>query len=111
MAREDEQVRRLLRTRVIRLNEPVTGLTLGLIGGVVLFLMTNLLVLKGGSVVGPHLELLGQIFIGFHVSFVGSLIGFAYAFLCGNVIGYSGAKVYNWIAAINQRDSTKTKQD
>jgi hypothetical protein len=111
MAREDEQVRKLLRTRVIRLSEPVTGLTLGLIAGVVLFLMTNILVLKGGNVVGPHLELLGQIFIGYRVTFLGSLIGFVYALLGGFVVGYCGAKVYNLIATLNQRDLGKTKQD
>ena|SRR5450432_3194557 len=107
MAREDEQVRRLLRTRVIRLNEPVTGLTLGMIAGAVLFLLTNFLIIKGGNVVGPHLELLGQIFIGYRVTFLGSVIGFVYAFASGAIIGYCGAKVYNWIAALNQRHSSK----
>jgi hypothetical protein len=100
---EDEQVRRILRTRVIRLNEVVTGLTVGFIAGVLLFIATNILVLKGGGVVGPHLSLLNQVFIGYEVTFVGSLIGFAYALVSGIIVGYCGAKVYNWIVALNQR--------
>lgn len=106
MRQEDEQVRRLLKTRVIRLNETVTGLSIGLLAGVVLFCATIILVLKGappGQPVGPHLELLNQVFIGYHVTFLGSLIGFAYALVSGGIIGYCGAKVYNWIAALNQR--------
>jgi Mg/Co/Ni transporter MgtE len=104
---EDEQVRRLLRTRVIRLNEWVTGISIGLIAGIILFLATNYLILKGGPVVGPHLALLGQVFIGYRVSFIGSLIGFVYALLSGTIVGYCGAKLYNGIAAINQRKSAK----
>ena len=108
---QDEQIRRLLETRVIRLNEWVTGLSVGLIAAIVLFAATNFLVLKGGEVVGPHLELLGQVFVGYRVTFVGSLIGFAYALLAGTIIGYCGAKVYNWIASINQRNSAGAKRD
>jgi hypothetical protein len=108
---EDEQVRRLLRTRVIRLNEWVTGISVGLVAGVLLFVATNYLILKGGQVVGPHLALLAQVFIGYRVTFVGSLIGFVYALLSGTIIGYCGAKVYNLIAGINQRKSGKTKRE
>jgi hypothetical protein len=104
---EDEQVRRLLRTR---LNEWVTGLSIGVIAGVLLFIATNYLILKGGSVVGPHLALLGQVFIGYRVTFLGSLIGFVYALLAGTLLGYCGAKLYNWIAAINQRAAEKVRQ-
>ena len=51
-----------------------------------LFVATNWLVLKGGApVVGPHLALLGQFFIGYRSRSLGSLIGFAWAFACGFV--------------------------
>lgn len=103
MRQEDEQVRRLLKTRVIRLNEPVTGVTVGVIAGTLLFLATNILILKGGDPVGPHLALLGQVFIGYTVTFIGSLIGFGYAFVTGVVLGYVGARLYNWAAAMNQK--------
>ena len=39
--------------------------------------------LKGGPVVGPHLELLGQYLIGYRVTFGGSFVGLAYGFLAG----------------------------
>lgn len=110
MHQEDEEVRRLLRTRVIRLNEPVTGLTIGLIAGMGLFLATNILVIKGGNIVGPHLGLLGQVFIGYKVTFLGSFIGFAWAFVTGTIMGYGGAKVYNWIVARGQRQADTSER-
>lgn len=85
--------------RVLRLEALVQGLAWGVVAGLGLFLATNFLVLKGGRVVGPHLALLRQFFIGYEVSFVGSLIGFAYAFLCGFVAGYVVSRVYNRIVA------------
>ena len=70
----------------------------GLVAGLFLFLATNVLVLKGGRVIGPHLSLLRQFFVGYEVTFVGSLIGFAYAFLCGFIAGYLVSIVYNRVA-------------
>ena len=87
-----------LPVRVLRLEALVQGLSWGLVAGLGLFLATNWLVLKGGRVVGPHLSLLRQFFIGYEVSFVGSLIGFAYAFACGFVAGYLVSIVYNRVA-------------
>jgi hypothetical protein len=84
-----------LRVRVLHLEAAVQGVAWGLVAGLVLFLATNWLVLKGGRVVGPHLSLLRQFFIGYEVSFVGSLIGFAWAFACGFVAGYIVSVVYN----------------
>jgi hypothetical protein len=87
-----------LTVRILRLEAVVQGVAWGLVAGLTLFLATNFLVLKGGRVVGPHLSLLRQFFIGYEVSFVGSLIGFAYAFACGFVAGYLVSLVYNRVA-------------
>jgi len=84
-----------LTIRILRLEAVVQGVAWGLVAGLALFLATNLLLLKGGRVVGPHLSLLRQFFVGYEVSFVGSLIGFAYAFACGFVAGYLVSLVYN----------------
>lgn len=84
--------------RLLYLNARVQGVVAGLLCGLVIFLATNWLVLKGGDVVGPHLALLGQFFIGYRVSFLGSLIGFAYGFISGYLAGYSVAMLYNLIA-------------
>src|SRR5215468_10050056 len=74
------------------------GVVTGLLAGLALFVATNWLVLKGGRVVGPHLALLGQYFIGYRVSFVGSLIGFAWAFSLGFLVGAAVVAIYNRLA-------------
>ncbi len=84
--------------RIIRLEAIVQGLVVGLIAGLAIFVATNWLRLKGGSVVGPHLALLGQFFIGYDVTFVGSVIGFGYGFGCGFVAGYTASVIYNRVA-------------
>lgn len=84
--------------RILRLEAVVQGVAWGLVAGLGLFVATNWLVLKGGRVVGPHLSLLRQFFVGYEVSFVGSLIGFAYAFACGFVAGYLVSVIYNRVA-------------
>ena len=88
--------------RILRLNATVQGLVSGIVAGFVIFIATNWLVLKGGYVVGPHLSLLSQFFIGYRVTFLGSLIGFAYGFGCGFIGGYLVARMYNWIAGLKE---------
>jgi len=88
--------------RLLRLNARVQGIVTGLVAGLGIFFVTNWLVLKGGKVVGPHLALLGQFFIGYRVTFLGSLIGFAYGFVAGFVVGYVVARTYNWIADLKE---------
>ena len=92
--REEELIQKV----VVRLNAKLLGIVLGFLLGMVLFLMTNFLVLKGGPQVGPHLALLGQFFPGYRVTFLGSLIGFCYAFVVGYVMGIVLGAVYNKIA-------------
>jgi len=81
------------------LNAKAFGLVLGLLCGLLLFMATNWLVLKGGEQVGPHLRLLSQYFIGYRVTFIGSLIGFAYGFAVGTLSGAFIGWIYNKIAA------------
>jgi hypothetical protein len=96
-------------TRLLRLNASLQGIVSGIVLGMIIFLATNWLVLKGGPigpegepVIGPHLSLLSQFFIGYRVTFVGSLIGFVYGAICGFCIGYSVASIYNWALEIKQ---------
>jgi hypothetical protein len=97
---ENNDVENILLTRLVRLNATVQGIGTGMMVGLGIFIATNWLVLKGGNVVGPHLSLLGQFFIGYRVSFVGSLIGFGYGFLSGFTFGYLIAMFYNWIVGL-----------
>ncbi len=95
---------------ILRLNARILGLVLGILMGLMIFIGTNWLLIKGGEmnssghyVVGPHLGLLGQFFIGYKVSFFGSIIGFFYGFalgtLCGSAIGW----IYNKLVDFRTR--------
>ncbi|MBI4790123.1 MAG: hypothetical protein HY782_24070 [Chloroflexi bacterium] len=103
MVEDDKAIEKIVLTELLRLNAVILGLITGLVAGTIIFVATNWLVLKGGEVVGPHLSLLNQFFIGYEVTLVGSLIGFAYGFVGGFIIGYVIARLYNWIA--NFRDA------
>ena len=83
---------------IIRLNGTLLALVLGLMTGLLIFIATNWLVIKGGESIGPHLALLGQFFPGYSVSFLGSLAGLAYGTTLGLVAGWTVARVYNWLA-------------
>lgn len=94
-----EQEKELLKGTLL-LNANAFGLVLGLLAGLMIFLATNWLVIKGGPHVGPHLILLNQYFIGYRVSFLGSFIGFAYGFAIGTLSGAFIGWIYNKIAAL-----------
>lgn len=102
MSDDAKTLERAVLTRLLRLNAVVHGVVAGLVAGIGIFIATNWLVLKGGEVVGPHLSLLGQFFIGYEVTFVGSLIGLAYGFAGGFAVGYSVARIYNWIIDLKE---------
>lgn len=94
---EPKPLQDIVQTRALRMNATVQGIVTGLAAGLVVFIATNWLILKGGEVVGPHLALLGQFFIGYRVTFIGSLVGFGYAFVVGYLVGYLVARMYNVI--------------
>lgn len=100
MATDTKDLETLVLIRVVRLNAAIAGVVTGLLAGLALFVATNWLVLKGGAVVGPHLALLGQYFIGYRVSFVGSLVGFAWAFVLGFLVGAAVVAIYNRLAGL-----------
>jgi hypothetical protein len=106
MASNDKGLEQVVLTRLLRLNAVAQGLVTGIIIGLVVFIATNWLIVKGGDIIGPHLSLLGQFFIGYRVTFAGSLIGFAYAFVVGFLVGYCVARVYNFIVGLKGFDHT-----
>lgn len=103
MGDDKKALESLVLTRIMRLNATLQGIVSGLVVGLGIFVATNWLVIKGGPVVGPHLALLGQFFIGYRVSFVGSLIGLAYGFAVGFAIGYGVARMHNWLVDLRDR--------
>jgi hypothetical protein len=78
-----------------KLDRTALGIALGILAGLVVFLATNILLLKGGSEVGPNLGLLSQFFTGYSVTFEGSLIGLAYGFTTGFLAGWLIAFLHN----------------
>ena len=95
---------KLLFQGTLRLNPRMIGLIVGLVLGAAIFVATNFLLIKGGIthasgkyVVGSHLVLLREFFIGYRVSFLGSIIGFFYGFAIGTLAGATVGWLYNKI--------------
>lgn len=114
MADHEKTLEELVLTRLLRLNAKVQGVVTGLVAGLGIFVATNWLILKGGPtgpegdvIVGPHLSLLSQFFIGYRVTFVGGLIGFVYGFVLAFFVGYFTAKIYNLV--VDFRDVKQQK--
>jgi hypothetical protein len=68
--------------------------------GLGVFAATNFLVVRGGEVVGPHLELLSIFLPGYRVTFLGSLLGFVYAFVVGYGFGRTVSVIYNRLVGL-----------
>jgi len=85
---------------IARIHANILALIFAAICGVGLFIMTVWLLIKGGEYVGPHLELLGQYFIGYSVTWTGSLIGLFYGAIFGGICGWLIGMIYNLIVAV-----------
>ncbi len=101
-------VQRALAQGFARLDRVSFGIATGAIAGLTLWLATLWLVLRGGSVVGPNLRLLGQFFPGYDVTAVGSVIGLGYAAIAGFIAGWCFALLRNgtvflWATIIQRR--------
>jgi protoporphyrinogen oxidase len=91
-----------------KLDRLAFGLSIGTVAGLLLFLMTLILVLKGGAVVGPTLQLLQNYFPGYTVTVAGSLLGLAYGFVTGFISGWGfaflrNATVFLYMAVVRRR--------
>jgi protoporphyrinogen oxidase len=91
-----------------KLDRLALGISMGTVGGMLLFLTTIILVLKGGTVVGPNLGLLNQYFPGYSVTLSGSFLGLGYGFLTGFGGGWGFAflrniTVFLYMALIRRR--------
>ena len=77
----------LIRT-FARMDKLAFATAVGTVSGLAVFLASIWLVLKGGDVIGPNLQLLGQYFIGYTVTLKGAFIGLMYGFLWGFIFGW-----------------------
>lgn len=113
---DQEATEILLLSSLSRLDKTALGIAVGTFFGTALFVATNLLVLKGGDVVGPNLILLEQFFGGYEITFTGSLIGFFYGLVTGFAAGWTIAFLRNsiialYIAILKFKSSVSTVND
>ncbi len=87
---------------IARIHANILALIFAIICGLGLFVMTVWLLIKGGPDVGPHLELLGQYFIGYSVTWQGSVVGLFYGVLFGGISGWLVGMIYNLIVAVRK---------
>jgi protoporphyrinogen oxidase len=78
-----------------KLDRVAFGVSMGAVAGILLFLASLILVLKGGTVVGPNLQLLQHYFPGYSVTLSGSLLGLSYGFFAGFAGGWGFAFLRN----------------
>lgn len=103
--RQEEKGAELFREEVLartfaRMDKLAFAIAVGTVSGLVFFLATLWLVIKGGNVVGPHLRLLGQYFAGYSVTVRGSLIAFGYSSFWGFLFGWLFAYIRNLFLAL-----------
>ena len=102
---------RLDRQRLIqafaRLRPAAFGISCGTVAGILLFLLTAILVVKGpaapGLEVAPHLAILSNYLPGYRVTWPGAFIGFLWSFPFGFLSGYLLASFLNFHHALYLR--------
>ena len=72
---------------------------LGSVTGLLIFLATIFLTLKGGEAVGPNLKLLNQYFFGYTVTIKGAFIGMVYSFIWAFFFGWLASYLRNFCLA------------
>ena len=90
-----EVVREALAGVFPKLDGVALGVSMGILCGLILSLATLALILKGGDVVGPRLQLLSEYFPGYSVTTGGSLLGLGYGFVTGLIGGWGFAFLRN----------------
>jgi hypothetical protein len=102
---KEAKVRRVVSEKVIartfaRMDKLALATAVGSVSGLLLFLATVWLVVKGGDVVGPNLRLLSQYFAGYTVTVKGAFIAFGYSFVWGFLSGWLLAYLRNLSLAL-----------
>jgi protoporphyrinogen oxidase len=85
----------LLAPAFARMDKLAFAVSTGTASGLLIFLATLWLVIKGGEVVGPNLRLLENYFLGYTVTAQGAFLAFGYAFVWGFLFGWLFAYLRN----------------
>jgi hypothetical protein len=103
---EDKRVRadkvnldRVLVRSFDRMDKLAFATAAGSVSGLLFFFATIWLIVKGGEVVGPNLQLLSQYFVGYTVTMRGALVAFGYSFLWGFLFGWLFTYLRNFFLA------------
>jgi len=84
---------------MMKLNAKALGLSLGILWGISIFLVTLFVMWRGG---GATLSKLSQFYIGYSVSFVGAVLGLIWGFVDGLISGVLFAALYNALSGKEQ---------
>jgi protoporphyrinogen oxidase len=87
-------------TTFARMDKLAFAIAVGTVCGLLVFSATMWIISRGGDVLGSHLRLLGQYFIGYTVTTRGGFIAFGYSFFWGFLFGWLFAYLRNLILAI-----------
>ena len=77
------------------MDESAFAVATGAVAGLWVFFATIFLIVKDGDVVGPHLQLLSQVFAGYTVTVKGAFIAFGYTFFWCFLFGWLFAYLRN----------------
>jgi protoporphyrinogen oxidase len=102
--REGESAGSLMLERILsgtfaKIDKIAFATAAGSVLGLLMFVATLWLVIKGGTVIGPNLRLLAAYFKGYTVSVRGAFLAFGYSFLWGFLFGWLFAYIRNFILA------------
>ena len=79
---------RLFASAFARMDKLGFATALGSVCGVLVFLATIWLIIQGGEVAGPNLQLLAQYFYGYRLTVKGAFLGMVYSFSWGFLFGW-----------------------
>jgi len=79
----------------MKLSKKALALASGILWGVVVFIATIYVMIKGG---GNTLVLLQQFFWGYSIGFGGAILGLIYGFIWGFILGWIWGLLYNVFA-------------
>ncbi|MBI4427960.1 MAG: hypothetical protein HY562_02460 [Ignavibacteriales bacterium] len=80
----------------MRFNLKALGFSAGIVWGLIVFLLTNISLLRGSE--GEHLSRLATFYVGYSFSFVGSLVGLVWGFVTMFLVAWLAGWLYNRFA-------------
>jgi hypothetical protein len=97
---DGEQVPQQLMLVFAPLHKRAMGVAVGAVTGLLVFLATVAMLLRGAGDGGYPLSLLSEYYFGYTVTWPGSLVGLAWGFVSGFVFGWFFAFCRNLIIAV-----------